>query len=235
MARTHNLPGVSVVEISLNSKLGPMSATYASQASCPLTCRFFNDGCYGEHGPVGVHSRRLNAQSVGLTAEGLAYAEADLIERLTGRNDLRLHVVGDSTTRGGTKRLARACGLHGRKHGRTPFTYTHGWEGVPRADWGEVSVLASCEDAAGLRRARARRYAAALVVPGFPSHRAFGYAGFKVVPCPHQTQPGKHVRCLDCRLCLDDERLLKGRLVIGFEAHGPKARTMPLPVLEGAA
>jgi hypothetical protein len=83
-----------------------------------------------------------------------------------------------------------------------------------------VSVLASCETADDVRLARARGYAAALVVPAFEDAAAFPLAGLdgaKVVPCPQQTRDRS---CTDCRLCFADARLRDRNLVIGFALHG---------------
>ena len=50
------LPAVVAVEVSGNRKLGPVSATYVSQRSCPRDCPFLGRGCYAEWGHTGVHS-----------------------------------------------------------------------------------------------------------------------------------------------------------------------------------
>src|SRR5262245_51876429 len=86
-------PAAVAVETSDNRKLGPVSATYASQASCPRSCPWFGSGCYAETGHVGHTTRRLNRSAVrGPLA--VARAEARAIDRLTADRLLRLHVVG---------------------------------------------------------------------------------------------------------------------------------------------
>src|SRR5262245_20215952 len=55
---------VRAVENSENAKTGLVSATYASQESCPADCPFRGAGCYAEGSRVGFHTRRLNRSPV---------------------------------------------------------------------------------------------------------------------------------------------------------------------------
>jgi hypothetical protein len=230
--------GVSVVAASENRKIGFAAATYVAQQSCPSRCPFRGAGCYAEHGPAGFHTRRLNRAARDATAYRLAEEEARQVAGLPGLLDLRLHVVGDSRTRRGTRLLARAAARYAGRHGRSVWTYTHGWRRVPRPDWGKVSVLASCESPAAVVAAHARGYAAALVVERYERESAYplaGADGFKLIPCPFQT---RGVQCVECRLCMDADRLHGSKLVIGFAAHGRRAeairghvRRLALPVV----
>ena len=79
---------VTTIETSDNRKLGAVSATYASQSSCPRSCPWFGKGCYAEHGPVGFTTRRLN-RSTARSAVRIAEAEARAIDGLTGDRLLR--------------------------------------------------------------------------------------------------------------------------------------------------
>jgi hypothetical protein len=116
------------------------------------------------------------------------------------------------------------------RRGSPVWSYTHAWRRVPRAAWGGVSILASCESPEQVRRAWERGYAAALVVAHFPQEGAHDLAGVRVLPCPWQS---RGVTCRDCRLCWDDTRLLERRLAIGFAAHGSGAARVrwALPVV----
>jgi hypothetical protein len=218
---------VKVVDSSGNQKTGEVSVTYTSQASCPGDCPYLDNGCYGEQGRVGITTRPLNRSDV-LDPVKLAEWEAEDIGGLSARRDLRLHVVGDSTTGEGTRMLAaasdrfRAKGL--ARYGRTPavWTYTHAWHQVDRADWGAVSVLASCETSEGVRQAAARGYAASVTVERFKSAKAYPLPGaeeFKVLPCPEQVGD---TTCVECRLCMDDGKLRQRKLVIGFQLFGQR-------------
>jgi hypothetical protein len=213
------------VETSANAKLGPVSATYASQASCPTSCPWYRNGCYAESGFVGWQTRRLNRSAV-RGALRIAQAEAKAIDALTGDRLLRLHVVGDARTAAAARELGAAARRYAARgnlprRGRKVWTYTHAWKSVPRASWGEaVSVLASVETVHDARAAMAGGYAAAVVVATFERASAYRIDGVTVVPCPNQT---RGVSCRDCGLCRDDERLRSAGLVIAFQAHSTGA------------
>ena len=102
-----------------------------------------------------------------------------------------------------------------------------GYTRVPRAAWGsDISVLASCETPDHVTAAARRGYAAALVVPYFSRESAYRLAEkVRLLPCPQQT---RGVTCAECRLCLDDDRLLRANLVIGFTPHGVGASRVRL-------
>ncbi len=213
---------VTAVETSDNRKLGAVSATYASQASCPSSCPWFGAGCYAENGPAGFTTRRLN-RSETKNALHIAYQEARAIDALTGDRLLRLHVVGDARTASAARVLGLACERYSKRgnaprRGRKTWTYTHAWRTVPRASWGNsVAVLASVETARDARAAMQAGYAAAIVVTAFERDSAYQIDGTTVIPCPNQT---RGTTCKDCGLCRDDERLRADSLVIAFEAHG---------------
>lgn len=209
-------PAAIAVEKSGNTKLGEISTTHASQATCPRTCPLYGAGCYAEYGYQAMTTWRLNERRW-VDPEVIARQEARAIDGLSGERDLRLHVVGDCTTNGGAVEVSRAAERYRQRGGREVWTYTHAWRDVCRVCWGRVSVLANCESVADVREASRRGYATAMVVPEFESESAYEVAGgVKVIPCPAQT---RGVKCVDCRLCMDDERLHAAGLTIAFEAH----------------
>jgi hypothetical protein len=189
---------VIVKERTGDAKLGNCSATHASQHSCPKTCPWFNAGCYAEHGPQGIQSRKLNANGETDPLK-IAQAEAQGIYGLSGKRDLRLHIVGDCTLPEGARLLAAAAEAHIAKHGRRVWSYTHGKD-TARADWGKISILRSEETLFGVKDAHAEGFAAAMVkefprdeegqVIGKPFDLGDGYTG---LPCLHQT--GKALDC----------------------------------------
>jgi len=212
---------VFAVEESQGRKLGPVSATYVSQQSCPTSCPFLGAGCYAENGFVGGFlTKRLNAYGE-TDPIAIAAAEVEKIDRLSGDRPLRLHVVGDSPTIEGTRMLAAAAERYTARGGQKVWTYTHAWRAVPREAWGEISVLASCESLVDVARARMRGYAAALTVEAHSTGRRATMIGpghhVDVLACPEQT---RGVACSDCRLCMDDRRLFNAGLVIAFALHG---------------
>lgn len=221
-------PGVRVMAESRNTKLGPIAATYVSQASCPRDCPFYKNGCYAEHPPMAWSMTRVLNRSTVRSPAVLARHEARLVDKLPADRDLRLHVLGDTRTVGAAQRLGAAARRYiarGAAKGRAVrvFSYTHGWRSVPRSAWGPVSVLASCETAAQAKTAMARGYAAALVVPVFPGKAVYTDGGVRVVPCPAQTAG---TTCSACRLCGNADRLLAAGLVIGFAVHGTQRKAV---------
>ena len=219
---------VVAIETTDNRKLGPVSATYASQDSCPGSCPWFGQGCYAEHGPISFTTHRLNRSTV-RGALRIAEAEARAIDTLTGDRLLRLHIVGDARTDAAAKVLGKAAARYSARgnvprRGRKVWGYTHAWRTVSRDSWGNaVSILASVETVRDARQAMERGYAAAVVVANFERETAYPIDGVTVVPCPEQT---RGITCRDCGLCRDDERLRSAGLVIAFEAHGSGAVNM---------
>jgi hypothetical protein len=212
--------GVSTVEISTNSKIGKVSATYAAQQSCPKSCAFRNSGCYAESGMTGFQTRRLNQAE--RNPEQIARAEARGIRELTGRFPLRLHVVGDCRTNFTARVVSAAADEHRAKFGNPVWTYTHAWRDVDRKSWGNVSVLASCETTEQAREAMRKGYAAAVVVAKHPQAGVWREGDLRMVPCPEQT--GKADSCESCRLCWQGGKLRAGKVVIAFAAHGGKRK-----------
>jgi len=210
-----------------------VSATYVSiEATCPDSCAMKGAGCYAQSGFQAPMVRILDAEAVGRPGIAVIEQEAELIGRAfgggrvpqdgaRGGRDLRLHVFGDVPDRDGNaaaKILARAAARWRHRGGGAVFTYTHQWHQVERASWGEISVIASCDQPHEVRVARRRGYAAALVVGQFPGRRAFRVPRMptRAVPCPAQTS---EVTCATCRLCIDRD-LHDLEVTIAFAAHG---------------
>lgn len=228
--------------------VGPFAvATFASiLGTCPDSCPFKSveedglvvetNGCFVETGLTGILMRRLNANAreYRLTADEIAEAEAEMIDRLwgggaipqdgaRGGRDMRVHVGGDVATERGARLIGAAAQrfTHARGGG-TVWTYTHWWREIPREAFGTISVLASIERAEDAPRALARGYAPAITVEAFPEGgRAFSLPeapGVRFVPCPQET---RGTTCVECRLCLDvDLANLKTPTGIAFAAHG---------------
>lgn len=221
-----HLPGVTGIEVSGNKKLGLCATTYVAQhPGCPPDCPFLGKGCYYEYGPIGIIARRMDAEAkeAELTPLALGRNEARVIDSLTGRLPLRLHSGGDCRTPGAVRAVSAASRRYRRRHHQPVFTYHHAWQTIARSDWGDVSVLASCETPEGVRKARARGYATAITVAAFPDGaKRFKLDGITVQPCPEQA--GLPVDCSTCRLCMDDQALLKRNVTIGFSVHGSGAK-----------
>jgi hypothetical protein len=216
---------VKVVTKSSNHKTGPMAATYVAQGSCPVTCPFYDAGCYGLSGPSSLVFAALSQHGVGWSPEALAVMEADLINATPAVRDMRLHVVGDCRTPEAASTVARACEHYMERSGALRskvFGFTHAADSVPRAAWGKVSVLASCESFAQVDTFTDAGYATAIVVAEFENGKkawteTTPNREYTVVPCRFDTAG---VQCVKCRLCMDDDKLRANNVVIAFRAHG---------------
>lgn len=225
---------------------GPYCAsTYVSiAATCPTSCTFRDNGCYAQAGASHLTMGALDRAGRRTTGLDVTLAEAAKLDSLwpggvpqdghRGGRDLRLHVGGDTSCKTGARALAESVArLQARGLGAA-WSYTHAWRTIPRAAFGPISVLASCETPADAVEAMAMGYAPAVTVEEFPSRRAFRYArGLKAIPCPFER--GGDTTCVRCRLCFDDKRLRQAGRAIAFATHGAdaeQARTR-LRVLNG--
>jgi hypothetical protein len=221
------------IELSMNRKLGPVAATFVSQVSCPQECPWYDDGkwgspCYANNGFQGFMTARLNkGQGDHIDA---AREEAELIRGLSGERTLRLHVVGDCKDQRAAEMVSQAADEYRARHGSPVWTYTRAWEHIPRASWGGVSVLASCETPTQVLRAARMGYATAIVVGEFAQPIAYKKSGIKIVPCPQET--GRVPTCADCKLCWRDGILRQAGITIGFEAHSGGAAKLRNKLVE---
>ena len=228
----HN--GVTAKEKSGNIKIGVMSATYVSQASCPQDCPWLQPvmingekrpgACYANNSAVAITTARLNREATGkITGLQLAKNEAAAIDGLSGKRVLRLHVVGDCISDKQAQIVSGASAKYTAKHDQPVYSYTHAHDRVARDSWGEVSVLASCHTFEQADAAMKRGYAAAIVVPEpHKSPKAYQVSDITVIPCPQQT--GASATCLTCKLCFRDKELLARKAVIAFQ---PDNKTAP--------
>lgn len=211
---------VTVVENSGSSKFGDnVSATYAPIQSCPQTCPFLNKGCYAQLGNCRWTTDRISKNiPVDSRPSRIALAEARSISKLTGKNPLRLHVVGDCKTPKAASILAEVGNKYKSKYNQTIWTYTHAWENVPREAWGDISVLASCDTLDKAEEAYSKGYAIS-TVRWKPFTRPFTWGRWLMQPCLSET---KGMKCKDCRMCWSDKALRANRTIICFFPHGAK-------------
>jgi hypothetical protein len=215
-------------------------------ATCSDQCAFKGAGCYQQTGYfTWKRAVALDTAANGRTADEVVAAEVSLIDRSfrrgvvpqdggrdgRGGRDLRLHVGGDVGSAYGAQLLASAADRwHGRGGGAV-WTFTHWWRQIPRVAFGRVSVLASVEVPQDIEVARVAGYASAIVVDKFLSDRAFELPGTtaKIVPCPAET---KGTTCIECRLCLDADKLLERNVTIAFAAHGSGKRRVQAKLVQ---
>jgi hypothetical protein len=207
---------------SRNVKTGRIASTYVPiEQTCPAICwHKQNKTCYAMGGNVALHVRRIEAAATGLSPYAVARSEAIAIRTAVASGKipigrpLRLHVSGDSRTIKAALTVAAAS----RKWRGPVFTYTSAWRTVPRTAWDGVSILGSIVRASDGVKALERGYAPAITVPTFESDRAYDIGGVKYVPCPAQTRD--NVSCVDCKLCMDSDRLARAKMGIAFAIHG---------------
>jgi hypothetical protein len=205
-----------------------VSATWVPQQSCHEDCPLKRNGCYAEVNKSGLHTHRMNGKarrhkrSLADLRVMLARQEADgIINKLTGKRQLRVHVVGDCATPEAAKLVGAAMVAHEAKHGKAAWTYTHSWRRILPKHWQGARVLASCETPDQVRQALARGYAAALITPQHPSNKVYQFGGLNIVPCPAQFKGGRtQVTCEDCTLCKSPAMLRERNLVVGFQPDG---------------
>jgi len=166
-----------------------------------------------------MHLNKLNKTAVEnkvTTPIEIAKHEAAAIRKLKGDKPLRLHIVGDCRTSKAAEIVAAAAAEYTAKQGQPVWTYTHAWKEIPRAKWGSISVLASCETIDEAKHAMKRGYAASIVrLKEFS--RPFAWEDVIMMPCLELT---KGTKCDKCKLCLKDQELLKKEKIVCFFPHG---------------
>ncbi len=203
--------------------------TATGMQSCPVSCPFLRNGCYGENGRVGLQiNDRLEH---GTSARSAAIGEAACIDEApaTTRDGrpihMRLHVRGDTLAKwvpivaSAVSRYVARSGFE-RNGVRLVWGYTHVLD-VQREAWGpDISILASVQHASEIHQARDRGFAAAIVVNDVPSARGFQdeSTGEFILPCP--VAMGRARSCISCGLCLRDNFLYDNGITIAFPAHG---------------
>jgi hypothetical protein len=206
-----------------------VDATYASLTSCPDSCAWKHEGCYAKYPNVIFTAKKLDkfAKETSASALQIALDEAKAIDSSYGGQgvpmgrQLRLHVSGDCTTDETAKVLAKAIDRWIVRGGGLVWTYTHSWMNIKRESWGRISVLASIEKPGDAEKVMAMGYAPAIVVPEHPSDKVFILPGSNVgwIPCPAET---RGVKCSDCGLCQESDKLIDRNQGIAFHAHGVK-------------
>ena len=201
--------GVTVVEKTGDTKTGPMSVTHAPQLSCPTDCTFYPDTIDD-----------ISGTDRDVLAITIAQAESDGIDKLSGKSNLRVHVVGDCQTIESASIVGAAMVRYEQRSGKRAYTYTHAWRDVPYSAWQGARVIASCETTQDINIARDELGypSAEFTYMEHESRKVFVRDGIKVLPCPNQFN--KAVTCDKCMACANIEMLQDKNLVIGIAGHG---------------
>jgi len=207
--RLNESHGVTVLEKTGDTKTGPMSVTHAPQLSCPKDCVLYPDTIDDISG--------TDRDELAIT---IAQAESDGIDKLSGKSNLRVHVVGDCQTIDAASIVGSAMVRYEQRGGKRAYTYTHAWRNVPYAAWQGARVIASCETTQDINMARSELGypSAEFTYMEHESRKVFVRDGIKVLPCPNQFN--KAVTCDKCMACANIEMLQDKNLVIGIAGHG---------------
>jgi hypothetical protein len=209
--RINTNQNVVVVELSLDSKIGKMSATHAPQTTCPPLCPLYPKTINDIHK---IERDRLATQ--------LAEEEAYKIDALTASRNCRVHIVGDCQTVDAARIVGGAMARYEKRspNGKVAYTYTHAWRDVPYSAWQGARVIASCETKLDIYKARSNQgyLGTEYTYMKHLTHKVHIRNGVKVLPCPNQFN--KAVTCDKCMVCANVEMLNKHGLTIGLSAHG---------------
>jgi len=204
---------VIVKEKSSNSKTGEMNVTYAPQITCPTSCPLYPE-ILGDEYDIEI---RMHIQ--------IEYAriERRRIYELPADRNLRVHVVGDCSNTISAGLIGDAMVDYEARspNGSLAYTYTHGWDepyNVPESAWNGARVLASCESAEQILRARSLGYACEWTYKNHESRKVHERDGIQVLPCPNNFN--KDVTCNMCMKCADLGLLKSRNMVIGLSTHG---------------
>lgn len=200
-----------------NSKLGPIPASMSEPGTCPVTCAFYEAGCYAMYGKAGAHWRAVGRRGISWD-EFLARVRA-----LPAGQLWRHNVAGDLRHGEGLIDLPRltALVLANERSGARGFTFTHHRPEMLH----ERAALAVANDrgftinlsADSLEEAdELAGWGVGPVVVTLPEDapkKLKTPAGRSVVVCPAQTSD---LTCAECELCSKPRR----KSIVGFRAHG---------------
>lgn len=216
-----------------NTKTGPIPVTSRPQSTCPTTCLFYNNGCYGEN--RGANPKTLfqlaDDGSKPLSAATMlaVLAQRGNPKRFKGRTLRRVlpimrdREVGDVLHADGgvdhgwlnhVMAAAKAAGL-------TPFGYTHVKQVTSRDVPVGYVMNTSCETPEDIYDSWSRGLPATVVGDRDVLAQLMPEARF--VSCPAESLP---VTCAECGLCAKVSRMADPRKapVIVFKPHGKAAK-----------
>ncbi len=215
---------VTITAISGNSKTGKITTTRTERPSCPITCAFYDAGCYATLGRERMQWDRLNRQETGVSwSEFLT-----TIRRIVPNGVLWRHnTAGDLPHLLGDIDYNALRQLVNANKGKKGFTYTHhllNKANIAILQWANskgFTINASCESVDDADRVMSEHNIPAVAVVNSEETRRFftTTGGRKVITCPAALHPGK-VTCATCGLCQQSDR----EFVIAFPAHGASKR-----------
>jgi len=224
------------IQISRNSKIGAISASYTTKKACPNSCPLKDMGCYSDGG----HSA-IAWQAVTNEKRGASFSEflQDIKTKVIKGALWRHNVAGDLVSDGETIDRDALAGLVKANKGKRGFTYTHhrvidhkgNREAVRDANKRGFTINLS-----GNNPAHADKLASLGIAPvvtilpqEYQKTKKESLSDYKkrLASLPKKTPQGRAiavcpatfidaVNCANCGLCQNNQR----RSIVGFPAHG---------------
>ena len=209
------------VKQSSNMKTGPIPVTYSQRETCPPSCPHYLDDCYAE----GFHTRMTWDKIPDRGVELAALLR--FIEAMPEGQIWRHNVAGDISGEGEAVDAVELGQIVAANRGRKGFTYTHkkSADAIKWArhstEWG-FTINLSADDAGEADELAAHGLPVVCIVPMDTPKHTTTPEGRQILVCPAQTVD--YMTCAICGLCQRADR----RQIIGFRAHGTKARQTDL-------
>lgn len=205
------------IRTSANSKTGAIPVTYTERASCPPSCAHYRADCYAEDFYTRMAWDKVPERGGDVAA--LCASIAALPDGQLWRHNVAGDLPGD-----GENVDPVALGEIVRANiGRRGFTYTHK-KSADAIDWAAhatrwgFTVNLSADDAGEADALAETGLPVCAIVPSDTPEKSETPAGRTIIVCPAQTRDD--VTCETCGLCARADR----RVIIGFRAHGTRAR-----------
>lgn len=215
---------VALTMESSNVKTGRIPTTTSARSSCPVTCAFYNKGCYAKSGPQAIHWRKVSEGERGLPWNEFVAEVSKIQEGQVWRHN----VSGDLPHSFGDIDSGMVSQLVTANQGRRGYTYTHhilnrnNVEVIQKANANGFTINASCESVEQADRVMTEHSIPAVaVVPSDKTERFYKTAsGRKVITCPATVHD--NVTCATCGLCQVADR----EFIVAFPAHGTAKKTV---------
>lgn len=210
---------VEFTPVSQNRKLGPIPASKTSAETCPPSCAWFNNGCFGEASFTRMWWRKVHKM-------GITWTEfIDEIRSLQPGTVWRHNTVGDLPGEGEELDTAKVIELAEASAHTKGFTFTHKkrfthpYDVLPFLAYvcsKGLTVNLSCDsmEEADIVLAQTWHPPVTVVLPEDQEGNFFRTpAGNRGIVCPAVT---KHLTCKECKICSVPNR----KSIVGFPAHG---------------
>lgn len=195
---------MKLISSSRNRKTGAISQTYSDKSTCPVSCPFRNNGCYGDNFPTSIHWKRCDTPIDEANIDTFSYI-------------IRHNVCGDiaiSGTNNIDSKLLKQLDKLYTNH--LAYTYTHCAKTIDnfnKAKHSHMIINFSCETIEQVENCIKNDIPSVLVVKSMQENTTY-INNHKYVKCLGD--------CVSCKKCMDRKR----DYTIVFEAHGVKKKKL---------